>query len=186
MDKFEENNLYSTETHTNELDSIFSQNSEDFDEVIFKENKDLYQEFKTYVRFLRKKFSSAVKEKLQKNFTNILYITLDCPPFTPNSYREDSAIEYIPGIQKQYPDNDIRVLIPIINVEDNFNTSKKLSVEIEEKTRVLEKTSITFNFFLQNRIQNSGIDSWCKGKLLSCISSPGRVELKCLDVFPPL
>ena len=40
MDKFEENNLYNTETHTNELDSIFSQNSEDFDEVIFKENKE--------------------------------------------------------------------------------------------------------------------------------------------------
>lgn len=164
MDKFEENNLYNTETHTNELDSIFNQNSEDFDEVIFKENKDLYQEFKTYVRFLRKKFSSAVKEKLQKNFTNILYLTLDCPPFTPNSYREDSAIEYITEIQKQYPDNDIRVLIPIINVKDDFNTSKKLSVEIEEKTRVLEKTSITFNFFLQNRIQTATVYKFPKNK----------------------
>lgn len=32
----------------------------------------------------------------------------------------------------------------------------------------------------------TGIDSWCQGKLLSCISLPGTVELKCLDVFPPL
>ena len=35
---------------------------------------------------------------MQKNFTNILYITLDNP------------IEYITEMRKQYPDNDIRVL----------------------------------------------------------------------------
>ena len=39
--------------------------------------------------------------------TNIVYLTLDCPPFTPNSSRDDSPLEFITEMRKQYPDNDI-------------------------------------------------------------------------------
>ena len=42
---------------------------------------------------------------------------------------------------------------------------------------------MTFLKSLWNRIQNSGNDSWYKGKFLCCISSSGTVELKCLDGF---
>ena len=67
-----------------------------------------------YFRLFRKKFSSVIREKMQKNFTNIMYLSLDCPPFTPNSQRLDSPLEYISEMRNQYPDNDIRLIIPII------------------------------------------------------------------------
>ena len=80
MEELEKPNLYSTASHNDELDFIFKQDSEDFDEIIFKEeNRDFMHDFKTYIRLFRKKFSKTVREKMQKNFTNILYITLDNP-----------------------------------------------------------------------------------------------------------
>ena len=159
-----EKNPYTTASHGEDLDFMFNQDSEDIEEVLFQENRDLMYEMKTYFRLFRKKFSLLVREKMQKNFTNIVYLTLDCPPFTPNSSRDDSPLEFITEMRKQYPDNDIRVLIPIINVNDDFRTSKKLTVEIEGKLRVLEKTSISFDFFLQNRIQTATVYKFPKGK----------------------
>lgn len=153
MEELEKTNPYSTASHNEELDFIYNQDSDDFDEIIFKGNKDLAHELKLFFRLLRKKFSCIVKDKIQKNFTNIIYLTLDCPPFTPNSFRGDSPIEYITELRKQYPYNDIRILIPIINVDEESQISKKITVEIDGKPRVLEKTSITFDFFLQNRVQ---------------------------------
>lgn len=157
MEEQEKPQLYSTASHGEDLDFIFNQEGEDFEDVIFHENKDLLQELKTYLKLLRKKINFAVREKMQKNFTNILFLTLDCPPFTPNSSREDSPVEYIVEMQKQYPDNNIRVLIPIINVDEDFRPSKKLSINIDGKPRILEKTSISFDFFLQNRIQTATV-----------------------------
>lgn len=150
-------NPYSTASHKEELDYIFTQDSEDLDELVFDENRGLLHDLKMYIRFLRKKCTYAVKEKIRKNFTNILYLTLDCPPYTSNSSRDDSPIEYITEMQKQYPDNDIRVLIPIININEDFRISKNLSTLIDGKPRILEKTSITFKFFLQNRIQTATV-----------------------------
>ncbi len=158
MENSEDINPYSTASHKKEeLDSIFSQDSDDFDEIIFEENRDVLHDLKMYIRLLRKKYTSIVREKMQKSFTNVIYLTLDCAPYTPNSYKEDGPIEYITEMQKQYPDNDIRVLIPIINVDEDFRTTQKLSIEIEGKQRVLEKTSISFDFFLQNRIQSATV-----------------------------
>lgn len=164
MEELEKPNPYSTASHNEDLDFIFNQEAEDFDEIVFQENRDLAHDLKAFLRLFRKKFSSVVREKMQKNFTNILYLTLDCPPFTYNSSRADSPIEYITEMQKQYPDNDIRVLIPIINVDEEFRPSKKLSVEIEGKPRVLEKTSIAFDFFLQNKIQTAVVYKFPKNK----------------------
>ncbi len=159
-----EKNQFSTASHGEDLDFIFNQESEDFEDVVFQENKDLMHEIKTYFRLFRKKFSMLMREKMQKSFTNIVYLTLDCPPYTPNSSRDDNPMEYITEMRKQYPDNDIRILIPIINIDEEFRTSKKLSVEIEGKFRVLEKTSISFDFFLQNRIQTATVYKFPKNK----------------------
>lgn len=164
MEEIENSNLYSTASHNEDLDFIFDQDTEDIDTAIFHDNRDLMHDLKMYFRLFRKKMSSVVREKMQKNFTNIMYITLDCPPFTPNSLREDSPIEYIMEMGKQYPDNDIRVLIPIINVEEDFRPYKKLTMEIEGKLRVLEKTSISFDFFLQNKLQTAIVYKFPKNK----------------------
>ena len=156
MESSEKTNIYSTSTHKKEeIDYIFNQETEDLDEIIFEEKPDLFHEFKTYIRLFRKKISFYFKDKIQKKFTNIIYLTLDCPPYTYNSQREDSPIEFITEIQKQYPENDIRILIPLINVIEDQTFSKKLSIEIDGKIKVLEKTGISFNFFLQNRTQSA-------------------------------
>ena len=163
MEEIEQKNPYSTASHNNELDTIFTQESDDIGDIVF-ESRDLSHDLKMYFRLFRKKISTLMREKMQKNFTNIIYLTVDCPPYTSKSSREDSPIEYITELRKQYPDNDIRVIIPIINLDDEFRPSKKLSVEIEGKSRVLEKTSISFDFFLQNRIQTAVVYKFPKTK----------------------
>lgn len=162
MDDFNTQN-FETASHGEELNLIFKHDSEDFDEMIF-ENRDLVYDCKMYFRLFRKKIFSFMREKMQKNFTNIVYLTLDCPPFTQNSLRKDSPLEYIEEMRKQYPDYDIRVLIPIINLDEEFRPSKKLIVDVEGKQRVLEKTLISFSFFLQNKKQKAIVYKFPKNK----------------------
>ena len=123
MDDFKSEN-FETETHSSEIDYIFDKEHENIDEIVW-ENKDLVQDLKTYFRFFRKKFFSKNRKKTSKNFTNIIYLTLDCPMYTPNSMRDDNPMEYISEMRKQYPDNYIRLLIPIINIEEKFRLNKK-------------------------------------------------------------
>lgn len=149
MNRFSNDN-FETESHSEELDFIF-QDQEDFDEAIF-ENRNLSRDLKTYFRLFRKKFNSAMRDKMQKNFTNIIYLTLDCPPYTPTDGRGDSPQEFIEEMRKQYPDKDIRVLIPVYNLnEEGTRARKKLCVDSLE----LERTSIGFEFFLQNRMNEA-------------------------------
>lgn len=148
--------------HNEEIDFIFNQDSEGLNEIIYDENRDLHQDIKVYFRLFRKKFSALVRKKMHKSFTNILYLTLDCPSLTPNSSRLDNPQEYITELQKQYPDYDVRMLIPIINTDADFQTTKKLFIEIDGKQQVLERTSITFNFFLQNRLQTATVYKYPK------------------------
>ncbi len=154
MDELEKTDSYSTEMHSDEIDTIFDIEHEDIENVVWG-NADFKFELKTYLRFLRRKFSSKVREKMQKNFTNIVFLTLDCPTFTPSSLRDDNPLEYIAKMRSQYPDNDIRVLIPIINVDEDFRSSKKLILNIDNKLKTLEKTNIKFEFFLQNKVQEA-------------------------------
>ena len=164
MDELEKTNLYSTASHNESLDSIFSNDSEDFDEVVFQENRDLAYDLKIYFRLLRKKLNLLVREKMQKNFTNIVYLTLDCYPYTPTINKESSPLEYIMEMQKQYPHNDIRVLIPIVNLDEDFRPIKKLTMELDGSLKVLEKTAINFDFFLQNKINNAIVYKFPKNK----------------------
>ena len=125
MEELENTDSYSTETHSDEIDYIFDKEHENIDDIVW-ENKDLAYMAKSYFRFLRKKFSSKVREKMQKNFTNVLFLTLDCPGFSANSIRDDNPLEFISEMRNQYPDNDIRVLVPIINLEEDSKFSKKI------------------------------------------------------------
>ena len=160
MDNFANEN-FETKSHDEDLDFIFNQEPDDFDEIIF-ENRDLGYNLKMYFRLLRRKFSTLMREKMQKNFTNVLFLTLDCPLFTPNSGREDSPIEYIAEMRKQNPNNDIRILIPIIGLDEETRPTKRMSVEINHKEKLIEKTQITFDFFLQNRIQTATVYKYPK------------------------
>ena len=149
MNRFSSEN-YETSAHNEELDFIF-QDSEDFNEAVYG-SRDITRDLRTYFRLFRKKFHSAIRNNIQKNFTNIIYLTLDCPPYTPTFGRGDSPLEYIEEMRRQYPDKDIRVLIPVYNLnEENTRARKKLCAGSFE----LERTSIGFEFFLQNRMNEA-------------------------------
>ncbi len=159
-----EKNPYNTASHGEDLDFIFNQESDDFDEIVFEQNKDLVREVKIYFRLLKKKINLLLREKMQKNFVNIVYLTLDCPPFTPSFSQESIPIEYILEMQKQYPDNDIRILVPILNLEEDFKPTKKMFLEIDNKMRILEKTQISFDFYLQNKMNEAIVYKFPKNK----------------------
>lgn len=149
MEKFDLDS-YKTETHAEDINTIYDKEIEDIDDVVW-ENKDLAFEIKSYFRLIRKKCFSFIRETVKKNFTNIVYLTLDCPEFTPKSNRQDTPLEYISQIKNQYPEKNFAVVIPIINLDREAKVGKKLVIEIEEKDLHLEKTSINFDFFIQNR-----------------------------------
>ena len=111
---------FETETHTKELDLMFERPSKKVVQQV--ENVDMFHDFKTQFRFLRKNLSSLLRKKLKKDFKQVLIITVQEPP-----------IDYILAFRKQYPDKDIKVLVPVNNIEN------------------LEKTNISFDFFLQNK-----------------------------------
>lgn len=115
---------FETATHTKELDLMFERPSKEAVQRV--ENVDMFRDFKTQFRFLRKNLSSLLRKRLKKDFKQVLIVTVQKPP-----------IDYILAFRKQYPDKDIKVLIPIKNLEN------------------LEKTNISFDFFLQNKINEA-------------------------------
>ena len=147
-------NENSTASNLGELEKIFDGGSFDFD-AENNENRDLARVFKLFLRILRRKIRTAFRNDVQKNFTNILYLTLDCPAFTPNSLRRDNPLEYITQMRKQYPENDIRVLIPLIGLDSDAKVSKKISIEIEGEIYHPVQTSLNCEFFLQNKKQEA-------------------------------
>lgn len=84
---------------------------------------DIRRELNIQYRLLRKKWSAFIRKQLKKNFSTILYVTVDKVP-----------TEFILALQKQYPDKIVKVLVPLIEV-----------------TKDLEKTSISTDYFLQNK-----------------------------------
>lgn len=155
MEKFN-TKIYPNENVSEDIDTIFNQNHEDLNEAIF-ENRDLAYDFKLYFRLARKKLTAYFNKKNEKSFSNIIYLTLDCPPFSVNSSKDSVALEFITELKKQYPHNDIRIMIPIVGLDEEFLSSHKLTLEIEKKLRVIEKTPITFKFRLQNRTQKATV-----------------------------
>ncbi len=86
---------------------------------------DFVYEVKINYRFLRKKFFAFVRNFCKKGFKKILYITLKAPPY-----------DYINAVQKQYPDKEIQVLIPIFNEKE-----------------IIGKVIHNFVYFYQNKKQ---------------------------------
>ena len=103
MEELEKSNRYSTASHNEDMDFIFDNEAENFDLELRDENLDLSYVIKIYYRLFRKKFLATLREKIKKDFINILYLTLDCPNFTENSTKEDNPCNYIIEMQKQYP-----------------------------------------------------------------------------------
>lgn len=144
------NEQISTAPQEKEIDEIFGEETVNIADEI-ETSRGLRWDFKTFLRFARRKIRNFINKKENENFTNILYLTLDCPPYTPQSVRQDSPIDFAMAMGKQYPYNDIRILIPIIGLEQNTKISKKIEFESENATIVLEKTALSFSFFLQNK-----------------------------------
>ncbi len=126
---------FKTESHSEELEFIFNQDVKTFENEMNR-NSAILRDLKAYYRLLKRKVSASFAKKLPQNFTNILYLTLDCPTYTKNSSRLDSPFEYIDLMRRQYPENDIRILIPIIN----------------ESQKPEGRALVKFSFFVQNRM----------------------------------
>ena len=114
---------FETETHTKELNLAFESAKE---EVKIVETTDFLYDLKTQFRFFRKQWSSFVRKNLKKDFNQILIITKEKPNFG-----------YVLALKKQYPDKEIKFLVPIDNAEN------------------LEKTNISFEFFAQNKMNEA-------------------------------
>lgn len=116
---------FETEAHSKELNIIYETPRDSIDDIVF-EDSDLLYDFKTKLRLFKRYFRLFIKKKEKKYFKQILLITLNKNP-----------VEFIQALRKQYPDKEIKVLIPIDTIEG------------------FQKTHISFEFFLQNRMNNA-------------------------------
>lgn len=154
MEQFETEN-FGTEVHSEELDFIFNRDIKSIDKQIFQK-RDGLRNLIAFSRLFKKKYRLKESSRVSKDFTNIVYLTLDCPCYTPNSSKTVSAVEYIKEFRKQYPNNDIRLLIPIIGVsQEEFKSTKQIKFYYKDKEKYLEKTSVHFEFFMQNRVHRA-------------------------------
>ena len=116
---------FGTETHTKELDTIYEHEQGDIEDIVFNES-DLMYDFKARLRLFRKNLASVFRKNLKKEFKQVLYITLDEKP-----------LDYIQAFRMQYPDKEIKILTCADNIEG------------------LEKTHISFEYYLQNRMNTA-------------------------------
>ena len=147
-------NKYSTRTY----DESLNESLDDFENEIFdgkNSNKSFQRDFKVYYKLVKKRFSHKIRETFKKNFLNILYLTIDFPDYVSKSQREDSPLEFIVEMRNRYPNDNFRVLVPIINLNENTTISKKMVLEINNKEIFLEKTSVKFEFYSQNRMNEA-------------------------------
>lgn len=116
--------------------------------------EDLLRSIKLKGKDFCKKAKKYIDSKNDKNFTNIVYLTAECPFYTPDCERLDSPIDFIFKIRNQYPDNNICLLLPIIGLSKDTKIAKKITLDIDNKFYDLERTSINFNFFAKNKISD--------------------------------
>lgn len=126
---------YSTETQATELDAIYENSLHSFDDVVFDEN-DTWQNLKVFANLFRRKIFMKFKEKRKKDFKQILYVTMEKAP-----------LDYVYKLREQHPEKEIIVLLPII-----------------DKPNGLEKTSVSFDFYCQNRMVSATLYRYPKNK----------------------
>ncbi len=105
-----------------ELDSIFH----DGETIVSKyaeSEANWVHDLKLRFRFLRMFISSRIRSRFHKNFKEILYVTLNEVPS-----------EFILALRNQYPDKEVKVITPVL-----------------KPTKDMRKTSIHFEYFLQNK-----------------------------------
>ena len=112
---------------------------------------DFIYPLKLNYRLLKKFLRKYINSKLDKNFTNIIYVTASCPNYVPNSDNSESPADYIYEMRKQYPDTNICLLIPILGLSNDVKISKKFKLDFENKFFELERTSVSIDFFAQNK-----------------------------------
>lgn len=118
---------FETETHAKILNITNSNELEGFREKYSNSHKS-FRLFKVEFRFLRKCFSAFFRKTSKNDFKTVLFITLSKPP-----------LDYISAFRKQYPDKDIKVLIPL------------------ETKEGLGKSYFDFEFQLQNHINTASL-----------------------------
>ena len=96
---------------------------------------DLGYKFKLRLRLFRKKITELIRKQLKKDFAVVLYVTVEEPP-----------TDFILSLQKQYPDKMVKVLKPIFEI-----------------TKDMEKTSISVDYYLQNKKRNATIYKLASG-----------------------
>lgn len=114
---------FETETHSKELDIIYENQVSDIESIVFKKNYNFFHDLKAGFRLFRRNFMHLINKKHDREFKQILYITLDNIP-----------VDYILALQRQYPDKAVKVLTAVDNTEG------------------LESTHIYFEYYLQNRM----------------------------------
>ena len=122
-------------------------------EELYAENRTesgFLNDAKTFVRFCRKKFSAFLRDKMEKKFTNVVYLTTDCPLYVPDSKSIHSPAEFIEAIRVQYPTDDIRILVPLLGIPLDVKAPKKMNLESEGQVLELERTSVHSEIFIKN------------------------------------
>ena len=118
---------FETSAHTKELDVIYEKPTEEIEDVVFND-ADLMHEFKTKYRLVRKSISAFIRQKMKKDFRDILIIT-------PNKL----PIDFILAFEKQYPDKKIKILMPV----DNIGGVEKMHFEFYLQNRMNSATVYT-------------------------------------------
>lgn len=130
---------FETEAHLKEFDV----QNESEEPIVLPQNiehANFLYDYKTQFRFLRKNISAFLRKKLKKDFKEILIVTAQNPPF-----------DYIFAFKKQYPDKNIKVLIPLHDLEN------------------AEKTNISFEFYSQNKT--------CEARLYKLPKNANNIEI---------
>ena len=108
--------------------------------------------FKNYYRTVKKTFSQYLREKMKKQFNNIIFLTVDLTDYVKSDKIKFSPLDFIEEFRQQYPVNNIRLMVPIINLDEDFKPAKKISVQVGNHFHNLKKTGIEFNYFFQNSV----------------------------------
>lgn len=123
---------FETATHSKDLDFVENQIPE---KVCSSKNDNHKDITKNFYRIIKRSYRKFFSTKREKEFTSILYVTLQAPP-----------VSFIQAFRKQYPDKEFKVLIPVDSIEG------------------LEKTNFDFEFFIQNKSNTAKLYKFPKNR----------------------
>ena len=126
---------FETETHSKDLDTIYGDKTVNIQDAAYRNNSGIIYELRAELRLLRKKIFHLLRMRKKKEFSEVLFVTLDKPP-----------IDYILAFRQQYPDKVIKVLTAVDNPEE------------------LESTNIRFEYYLQNRMNTAKLYKFPKNR----------------------